>query len=155
MGIKFGTIKMMSEELIGNGGIRGTEETGLTVEVAWNIGKALADWLPTAGNVAVVYHPDRDGLARAVIEGLRLQGRNVIDGGNGDSEKARTYVTTAGLSGAAAIGIDAAENVTTIELYQEGAALIDSENGLREIRELVQAGNFVPAAVKGELTHFA
>jgi phosphomannomutase len=145
----------MSEELISAYDIRGTEDTGLTVECAWNVGKALADWLPTAGSVVVVSTPEQRHVAQAVTEGLRLQGRNVVDGGSGDKSVAISYVTTTGLSGAAVIGFDELEKVTTIELYQEDAKLIDSETGLKEIREVVQAGNFVPAAVKGELTHIA
>jgi len=142
----------MSEELISAYDIRGTEETGLTVECAWNVGKALADWLPTVGKVAVVYLPMQQHLARGAIEGLRLQGRDVVDGGNGDKEKAMAYIKTADLSGAVVIGYDELEQVSTIELYQDGAKLIDVDSGLKQIRELVQAGNFVPAAAKGELT---
>jgi hypothetical protein len=149
------TIVLMSEELISAYDIRGTEESGLTIECAWNVGKALADWLPVAGNVAVMYLPAQENLARGVIEGLRLQGRNVVDGGTGDSEKAKTYITTAGLAGAAVIGWDDLDKVSTIELYQNTAKLIDVEGGLKEIRELVQAGNFVPAVAKGELTLMA
>lgn len=143
---------VMSEELISAYDIRGTAESGLDVECAWNVGKALADWLPTIGKVCVVYLPQQFDLARGAIEGLRLQGRDVVDGGIGDKEKARSYILTAKLSGAIVIGFDQLENVSTIELYREGAKLIDANDGLRQIRELVQAGNFVPAAVKGELT---
>ena len=73
-------MKRMSEELIGAYDIRGTKETGLTVECAWNVGKALADWLSTTGSVVVVYVPTQHDIAEAVIEGLRLQGRNVVTG---------------------------------------------------------------------------
>lgn len=145
----------MSEELITQWDIRGTAATGLTVECAWNIGKALADWLSTLGNIVVVYHPTQQQVAQAVVEGIRLQGRNVVDGGNGDKESVKTYITTAGLSGGVVIGFDDLEKVTVIELYGEDAKRIELENGLRDIRELVQAGNFVPAATKGELTKLA
>jgi phosphomannomutase len=145
----------MSEELISACDIRGTEETGLTVECAWNVGKALADWLPTAGSVAVVYVPTKKHIADGVIEGLRLQGRSVVDGGVGDKEAAKAYVRNGGLSGAAVIGFDEASTMTTIELYREDAERIESESGLKEIHQLVEAGNFVPAAVKGELLHQA
>jgi len=148
-------MEVMSDELISSYDIRGTEETGLTVECAWNVGKALADWLPTVGSVVVTHVPSRQHLADAVIEGLRLQGRNVVNGGNGDKEAAISYVKTAGLSGAVVVGYDELGKVTTIELYQDEARLIDSETGLQQIRELVEAGNFVPAAVKGELTQLA
>lgn len=142
----------MSEELISAYDIRGTKETGLTVECAWNAGKALADWLPEGGKVVVAYAPDQEMTARGVLEGLRLQGRNVVDAGNGSKEFVTSYVVTGVLAGAVIVGFDELEKVTTIEFYQEGAKLIDSESGLKEIRELVQAGNFVPSVVKGELT---
>lgn len=143
----------MSEELVSTYDIRGTEETGLTVECAWNVGKALADWLPTSGNVIVVHLPTQKHIADAVIEGLRLQGRGVIDGGNGGKQEARQQVADAGLSGAAVVGYDELEKVITIELYREDAKLIDNETGLKAIYEVVKAGNFVPAASKGELLH--
>jgi len=143
--------KNMSEDLISAFDIRGTEATGLTVECAWNVGKALADWLPTAGQVAVVYAPAQKHVADAVVEGLRLQGRSVIDGGTGDKEAAKTLVTTSGLSGSAVVGFDDEAKMITITLLNEEAGQIDSEHGLKEIRQLVEAGNFVPAAVKGEL----
>jgi hypothetical protein len=145
----------MSEELISACDIRGTEASGLTVECAWNVGKALADWLPTAGSVAVVYLPTQKHIADAVVEGLRLQGRAVIDGGSGDKEAAKARIKTAGLSGAAVIGYDDTSKMTTIELYGEDAERIESESGLHEIQQLVEAGNFVPAAVKGELVQQA
>ena len=145
----------MSEELINAFDIRGTEETGLNVECAWNVGKALADWLPNDGAVVVVTLPAAAHLAEAVIEGLRLQGRTVVNGGNGDNEAAIAHVKTSGFAGAAVIGFDEMEKVTTISLYQEDGRLITMETGLKEIRELVQAGNFVPAVTKGELTQIA
>lgn len=151
----YATMDAMSEDLISSYDIRGTEETGLTVECAWNVGKALADWLPTAGKVAVMGIPTGRHLADAIIEGLRLQGRDVVNGGSGNKEAAISYIKTAGLSGAAVVGFDELEKVMTIELYTDDAKLIDSETGLREIRELVESGNFVPAATKGELTELA
>lgn len=145
----------MSEDLISGYDIRGTEETGLTVECAWNIGKAVADILPTAGQVVVVALTSETELTRALIEGLRLQGRNVLNGGVGDKTAALDLIEKLGLSGAVVLGYDDLENVSTIEIYQEDGRLIDSESGLLDIRELIQAGNFVPAAVKGELTSLA
>lgn len=145
----------MRNELISAFDIRGTEATGLTVECAWNVGKALADYLPTMGGVCVATHPDHVDLARAVIEGLRLQGRSVVDASGRGKDLVLSLVTTARLSGAVIVGYDEMEDVSTIELYQEDARLIDSQTGLMSIRELVIAGNFVPAAVKGELTAIA
>lgn len=145
----------MRNELISAFDIRGTEATGLTIECAWNVGKALADFLPTMGGVCVATRPDQADLARAVIEGLRLQGRSVVDASGSSKELVLSLVKTARLSGAVIVGFDEMEQVSTIELYQEDVHLIDSQTGLMTIRELVIAGNFVPAAVKGELTAIA
>jgi phosphomannomutase len=145
----------MSEELIGAFDIRGKEGADLTVDVAWNVGKALADWLPTSGAVVIVYVPTHQHIASAIIEGLRLQGRDVIDGGHGDQDAARSHITTSNLAGGIVVGFDELEAMVTIELYQEDAKLLSGDTGLREIHELVQAGNFVPAAVKGQLLQAA
>ena len=145
----------MSEELIKEYSIQGTVESGLTVECAWNVGKAMADWLQTAGNVAVVYDASQHQLATAIMEGVRLQGRNVVDGGIGDSELAVRHIKALGLSGAAVVGFDPSSQLISIEIYKEDGTRIESETGLGDIRELVEAGNFVPAATKGELTAIA
>jgi phosphomannomutase len=142
----------MDDGLTSGFDIRGSEATGLTVDYAWNVGKAMADWLPTAGSVVVTTVPSQKQLASAAIEGLRLQGRNVVDGGNSGREGALSYIKTMGLSGGVSVGYDELEQVSVIELYREDGRLVDSQTGLSEIDELVRAGNFVPAAVKGELT---
>lgn len=141
----------MSEELISAYDIRGTEETGLTIDCAWNAGKALADWLAADGDIVVAYTSEYKKLADAVIEGLRLQGRNVVDGGASDKNFVTSYIVTGGLAGAVLIGSDEMEKVITIEFYQEGGKLIDRESGLKEICDSVRAGNFVPAVTKGSL----
>lgn len=145
----------MTENMITDYDIRGTTETGLTIEDAWNVGKAVADWLPTAGSVIVVSIPEQHELANAIIEGLRLQGRNVIDGGVGDNDAAVIHIQTGGLSGAVVVGFDVMAGVVTIEIYQEEGKRIETEAGLKEIGELINGGNFVPAAIKGELTAIA
>ena len=83
-----GIIELMNETMITEQDIRGTNDTGLTTEYSWNVGKAVADWLPTAGNVVVLYVPAGLSTAQAIIEGLRLQGRSVVDGGVGDRDAA-------------------------------------------------------------------
>lgn len=141
----------MSEELISAYDIRGTEDTGLTIDCAWNAGKALADWLVGDGDIAVAYLPEYKKLGEAVIEGLRLQGRNVVDVGAGDQQFVTSYVTTGGLAGAVMIGFDEMAKVITIAFYNEKGKLIDRESGLREICDCVRAGNFVPSVAKGTL----
>lgn len=145
----------MNEEMITDLDIRGTNETGLTMEYAWNVGKAAADWLPTAGSVIVLYVPAAQSTAHAVIEGLRLQGRNVVDGGVGDKDAAVTHIKTSGLSGAVVIGVEESTGLTSIQIYKEDGSLVDRQSGLEAVAELIEAGNFVPAAIKGEVTAIA
>jgi phosphomannomutase len=145
----------MDEAQQGGFDIRGTAEADISVEYAWNVGKAVADWLPTAGRAVVVSRDDTQELAHGLIEGMRLQGRDVLDGGSGNKDLATSLIEELSLSGAAVVGRDELQNVSTIELFQEDGRLIDSEVGLAVIHELVQGGNFVPAAVKGELTALA
>lgn len=133
--------------------IRGRFGETLTVEYAWNVGKALADWLPQEGRVVIVSSASaKPEVIKAIIEGLRLQGRNVIDGGQGDRQTMIQISTASDTAGGVLIGHDDLENLETIELYQENATPITSDTGLTQIASLVDAGNFVPAAVKGELT---
>lgn len=142
----------MSDEFFTSYDIRGKIDSSASLEVAWNIGKALADWLPTTGDVAVLRGEDAaERLVEAVIEGLRLQGRTAVDAGNGDRSALTELVTMAGYSGGVLVGHDTLTGEVTIELYRDGGKLIDSETGLTEIAELVKAGNFVPSAIKGEL----
>jgi len=132
--------------------IRGTEETGLTVELAWDMGKALAEWLPGDSGVAVAYVQSQEHVADAVIEGLRLQGRAVVSSGVTDVATTKKFALEHNLAAVVVIDFDEATQVTTIELYGEGGKLIDGAGGLGEVLELAKAGNFVPAPDKGELT---
>jgi hypothetical protein len=145
----------MTEQLLTDYDIRGTTETGLTIECAWNIGKAVADWLPTGGSVIVLFVPAAQPIVNAIVEGIRLQGRNAVDGGVGDKDAAIAHIRTSGLSGAVVVGVDQSTGVTIIQIHKEDGSRVEGESGLKEIAELVEAGNFVPAAVKGELTAIA
>ena len=57
--------------------VRGKVGTELTPEVAQQIGRAFADWLPSEGAVAVGrdMRPDSAALAAGIIEGLRMRAR--------------------------------------------------------------------------------
>ncbi len=133
--------------------IRGRFGDTLTVEYVWNVGKGLADWLPTDGQVIVVSGPSANpGVVKALIEGIRLQGRGVIDGGQGDKQTLVQISSGAQTAGGVLVSHDELEHLETIELFQEEATPISSDTGLSQIASLVEAGNFVPAATKGELT---
>lgn len=146
----------MSDEFFTTYDIRGKVQDGVSLEIAWNIGKALADWLPTYGKVTIIRDEGaNERLVGAIIEGLRLQGRDVIDGASGNKEVVIGRIKEAGLSGGVLVSHDIDQDVCVIELFDDKPQLIASTNGLKDIAELVEAGNFVPSATKGELTVIA
>lgn len=122
-------------------------------EYVWNVGKALAEWLPYEGTVAVVStDAASEILFKALVEGLRLQGRTVIDGGRGDQQTLSQINIGSKTAGGVLISHDALQQVEVITLFQENDTAITGDTGLQQISALVDAGNFVPAAVKGELS---
>lgn len=142
---------------------------GITVEAAWNIGKAMADWLPTQGGVLVTAAIDDFGqnmaiaglhlqgasdLLSAAIEGLRLQGRAVVFSSRGSRDAIASQIVADQLAGAVIVGRDAVAGDTMIELYASNGKRIEND-ALDDIRHLANAGNFVPAGAKGELTQLA
>ena len=132
--------------------IRGRFGDTLTIEYEWNVGNALADWLQQDGKVVVVSTPGANpDVVRSIIEGIRLQGRTVVDAGHGDKAALVHVAGEAQAAGGVLVGRDTLENLETIELYQETMAPITSDTGLFDIAALIEAGNFVPAATKGDL----
>ncbi|HEX4662319.1 MAG TPA: hypothetical protein VH144_01760 [Candidatus Saccharimonadales bacterium] len=135
--------------------IRGKVGSELTTDVAWNVGKALADWLPTDGAVAIGYdmRPDSEELANALIEGVRLQGREVVNIGQVTSDMIYFAVGHLNLAGGAMI--TASHNpgeYNGIKLCREQAKPIGIDTGLLDIRDAAAGGNFVPAVEKANQT---
>jgi phosphomannomutase len=133
--------------------IRGKVGTELNAEVAMHVGQAMADWLPNEGIVAVGrdMRPDSEDLAKAVIEGLRMQGRSVWDIGQITTDMIYFAVGKNGLAGGAVV--TASHNpgeYNGIKLCREEARPIGLETGLADIRDAVLAQNFVPAAKMGD-----
>lgn len=120
----------------------------INIEMAWNIGKAVAEWLETPGQVVIMYTPLRRNIADAVIEGLRLQGKNVADRGHGDLQKVKEHLQTTPCAGAVFIG-QVGDAVTIEVCYGDGRVLEGAL--LQRLWEQAMAGNFVPASGKGEL----
>jgi phosphomannomutase len=131
--------------------IRGKVGSELTPEVSEAIGKALADWLPADGKVAVGrdMRPDSAALAEAMIGGLRTQGRDVIDIGEVTSDMIYFAVGSLELAGGAMV--TASHNpgdYNGIKLCREGARPIGEESGLFDIRDAVIAQQFKAAAAR-------
>lgn len=132
--------------------IRGYVGQSLTTEYVWNVGKAFSEWLPEKGPLIVVQAEAADeGTAHALIEGILLQGRDVIKSDNGDQPKVIAQIIEKKAAGGVLVEYQAVQNLAVITLFDErGVAIMDS-TGLAEISELVDAGNFLPAPEKGQL----
>jgi phosphomannomutase len=131
--------------------VRGKVGSELTTEIANKIGKAFADWLPQQGKVAVGrdMRPDSAELADALIEGLRTQGRDVMDIGLVTSDM--IYFATGNYNLAGGVMITASHNpgeYNGIKFCREEAKPVGEDSGLFEVRDKVIAGDFKPAATQ-------
>lgn len=132
--------------------IRGRADDALSVEYAWTAGKAVAEYLPDEGSVAVIKAADvNTEVAHAFVEGILLQGRDVVDCGQGDEQAVIAAITDKKAAGGALISHDGVQNLEIIALYDASGASITEANGLTAISELVDSGNFLPAPAKGHL----
>ena len=135
--------------------IRGRVGTELTRAITTDIGRAFADWLPTEGVVAVGrdMRPDSAELANGIIDGLRKQGRAVLDIGEVTSDMIYFAVGKFDLAGGAVV--TASHNpgeYNGIKFCGRQARAIGQDSGLFEIRDLVKAQTFTAADTLGTIT---
>jgi phosphomannomutase len=134
--------------------IRGKVGTELNADVAERVGRALADWLPNQGTVAIGrdMRPDSAELAAAVIKGLRAQGRDVMDIGEVTSDMIYFAVGHFELAGGAVV--TASHNpgeYNGIKICREAAGGVSIDSGLGEIRDLARAGEWKQSTAEGKL----
>ena len=131
---------------------RGQADSTLNVEAAWNIGKAFADYLPDEGAVVVV---EADGANRptthALIEGVLLQGRDVVAHSSGDQAVLVAAIAEHEAAGGLLVAHDTQQNLEIITPYDTRGVLMTADTGVAEIRTTAEAGNFAPAATKGTI----
>ncbi len=133
--------------------IRGRVGDSLTTEYVWTVGKAFAEWLPEEGSVVIVKGAGaNDTTAHALTEGLLLQGRDVIDGGQGDQQAVTGAIGDSQAAGGVLINHDELQDLEIITLFDARGVVVTADAGLASIEELITAGNFVPAAEKGSIT---
>lgn len=130
--------------------IRGRAGETLTTEYVWTVGKAFSDWLPEEGGVVVTRSAGANSTTvHALVEGLLLQGRNVIDSGEGDLPSIVNVIADKAAAGGILVTHDETQNIEIITLFDARGVAITLELGLAAIEELITAGNFVPAVSKG------
>lgn len=135
--------------------VRGKVGSELNAPVLEAIGNAFAEWLPEQGTIAVGrdMRPDSAELARALIAGLRAQGRDVLDIGEVTTDMIYFAVGHNKLAGGAVV--TASHNpgeYNGIKFCREDAKPVGEESGLFEVRDRAQANQFTPAATPGNLT---
>ena len=131
--------------------IRGKVPAELTPELVRNIGRAFADFLPP-GKVAVGrdMRLDSEELARAFVEGLLKQGREVLDLGRITSDMIYFAVGKMALAGGAMI--TASHNpgeYNGIKLTGQGVSPIGEDTGLEEIKSAVAGDTYKPESANG------
>lgn len=135
--------------------IRGKVGSELTPAVAEAIGRAFAQWLPTAGAVAVGrdMRPDSAELADAFKKGLTEQGRDVWDIGEVTSDM--IYFATGHFKLAGGVMITASHNpgeYNGIKLCREEAKPVGESTGLFDVRDLAAKNDSALAAKTGTVT---
>lgn len=135
--------------------IRGKVGSELNEQLVYDIGRAFADFLPTQGTVAVGYdmRPDSKAYAKALIEGLTRQGRDVWDLGMIATDMIYFAVGHNKLAGGAVV--TASHNpgeFNGIKLCREDAIPVGEFSGLFDIRDAVKAQSFKDAPSEGLVT---
>lgn len=134
--------------------VRGKVGSELNSEVAETIGKAFADWLPTAGPVAVGrdMRPDSAELAASLIKGLTEQGRDVWDIGEVTSDM--IYFATGSNKLAGGVVVTASHNpgeYNGIKFCADEAKAVGENSGLFEVRDLAVKNRPRPSAGLGKV----
>lgn len=135
--------------------IRGKVGTELTADAAHQIGRAIAKWLPTDGPVAVGrdMRTDSKMLSEMLIEGLRIEGRDVWDIGQVTSDMIYFAVGEYELAGG--VVITASHNAgdyNGIKIYRDKVTPVGLESGLDQIRDLANSELSEPTATPGGCT---
>lgn len=132
--------------------IRGKGDDPDAREFTWNVGKAFAEWVTDQGPIIVASKRNADpAVVNSVIEGILLQGRNVINAGVSDSPTVINTVTEKKAVGGVLIDHNDLQDADIIALVDSNGVNITSDNGLEQIGELVVSGNFTPAPTKGQV----
>lgn len=134
--------------------IRGKVPNELTSEVAKNIGRALADYVPE-GKIAVGrdMRPDSEQLAKSVSEGLMAQGREVVDLGQITSDMMYFAVGNYGYAGGAMV--TASHNpgeYNGLKLTSKGVVPIAGDQGLLQIKQALIDDEYKPEQSAGKIS---
>lgn len=144
-----------AENIFGAYDIRGKVPNELTPEVAQNIGRAMADYVPK-GQIALGrdMRPDSEQLSNSVAEGLIRQGREVVDLGQITSDMMYFAVGNYGFAGGAMI--TASHNpgeYNGLKLTNKGVVPIMGDQGLEQIKKALVDDDYRAATAVGSITN--
>ena len=132
--------------------IRGRVGEELDEDLAWRIGRAMADWLH-AGRIVIGadMRLSSPALANALCEGIVSAGADVIDIGLSGTEE--VYFATVYHQADGGIQVTASHNPAEyngMKLVRAGARPISGDSGLTEIRDRVLANRFPESQRRGK-----
>ena len=135
-------------------GLSQGEYPELSPEVAHAVGRALADFLPSVGKVAVGRDMRNDSaeLHQAFVDGLRQQGRDVLDIGLVSTDM--LYFAAGHYKAAGGAMITASHNpgkYNGIKLCGKGVVPIGETTGLGELKKALQSDSFKVADREGKV----
>lgn len=135
--------------------VRGAAPSAVSPDLAEAVGRALADWLPTDGAVAVGrdMRLESSELADRLILGLTMQGRDVLDIGLVTSDMIYFATGHYGLAGGAMV--TASHNPGQddgIKLCRDQAAPIGLQSGLEELKGAIACDRYTNSSQTGKLT---
>jgi phosphomannomutase len=135
--------------------VRGKVGSELTAAVTEQIGRAFADWLPTAGPVAIGrdMRPDSEDLAKGLIKGLTAQGREVWDIGEVTSDMIYFAVGSNKLAGG--VMVTASHNpgeYNGIKFCADEAKAVGENSGLFAVRDQAIKQQFKASDHSGTVT---
>lgn len=140
--------------------IRGQVGTQLDSEIAYRIGRAFGYYLSPQADCSKIIAVGGDNrlttneLKKAVICGLTDSGVNVIDLGLTGTEE--VYFATMELKLDGGIEITASHNpidYNGLKLVREQSKPLSMENGLSDLKQLVEENDFLPVTNKGSVSY--
>ena len=136
--------------------IRGLYPTEINEDAAHLIGRGFAAYLkPSTIVVSRDMRVSSPSIAAAFIDGIRLQGTNVIDHGMLGTDMMYFAVASTGLDGGAQI--TASHNpgeYNGIKMVRSGALPLSGDAGIGDIRDMIASNTLpAPASRRGDLTH--
>lgn len=133
--------------------IRASVGESSSTEYIWNIGMAFSESLNEGGTVVVVRSGSADGvLTHALLEGLLLMGRDVVVAGEGGDGEVRATIATQQADGGVLVESTGDASVFAVSLYDNTGTKLTDTNGLVDVINVAEAGNFLPAPSKGKIS---